>query len=166
MTRPRQAECALTRHPADLRVEGELSPAAAARGRGGGGGGGGGRDGGGGGGVGGSGVRFVSELVPLMAECDLWGHPSTDAGAPSAAASSARYQCRCMLNVRLREREGVIATPPDRRAHTEALLASEAAAADSEQHDKPSSAGDLALLQRFAQGGKVLGPFLRCSLSL
>ena len=30
-----------------------------------------------------------------------------------------------MLNVRLREREGVIATPPDRRAHTEALLASE-----------------------------------------
>jgi len=165
MTRPRQAECALTRHPADLRVEGELSPAAAARGRGGGGGGGGGRDGGGGGGVGGSGVRFVSELVPLMAECDLWGHPSTDAGAPSAAASSARYQCRCMLNVRLREREGVIATPPDRRAHTEALLASEAAA-DSEQHDKPSSAGDLALLQRFAQGGKVLGLFLRCSLSL
>jgi len=66
-----------------------------------------------------------------------------------------------MLNVRLREREGVIATPPDRRAHTEALLASEAAAADSEQHDKPSSAGDLALLQRFAQGGKVLGLFLR-----
>lgn len=162
-----QAECALTRHPADRSTSrrgfGRASRASASpnesgadsRGEAGG------RDSGGGGGVGGSGVRFVSELVPLVPELDLWGNPTADPDTPHGVTASARYHCRCTLNVRLRERDGMPARQPSLSAHMDALAASEDASATHQHADVPSDAGDLALLQQLARGGRVLGFFTR-----
>jgi len=159
-----QAECALTGHPADKAAD-ERSRDRSNSGRGITRGGRraqqGGRDAGGGGGVGGSGVRFLSELVPLVPELDLWGQPSADVGAPGGVGSSAKFHCRCVLNVRLRERDGVPATEPGHAAHMATLSAREEASETACQMDSPSDVGDLGLLQQLAKGGKVLGHFTR-----